>query len=141
LTASPSNGQSYFWFLNGSLVASTPSPTYQAQISGDYAVSILLDGCLDTSAVQFVQVVGIRDAAQEEIWTLAPNPASGQVILKGQDWTEMRIRTILGQELLRLESSHLEETRIDLGSVSNGIYEVEVRGPGRLKRFRLVIRK
>jgi len=77
LTAQAANA-SYQWInCNGNTpIAGATGVSYTPAASGDYAVAVTENGCTDTSACQFVQVVSAYEPLVGVEWSLLPNPAS-----------------------------------------------------------------
>ncbi len=80
LTASPSNGTSYTWHLNGNVVNGATSSTYTPTASGSYTVDVTTSGsCTSTAgAVNFV-VAGINDPTLTNALSVYPTITSGTV--------------------------------------------------------------
>ncbi|HKR04921.1 MAG TPA: T9SS type A sorting domain-containing protein [Bacteroidia bacterium] len=134
---------SYQWFFNGSLINGATSQTYTPLQNGSYTVEITdSNGCTAMSLSYFYSDVGFPELYLNE-FTISPNPANSsmQIIFTSENFIEgktiIRLRNILGEELLKIKA-HKKET-IYLRSFSNGMYFVEIVSENKVLKRKIVI--
>lgn len=140
LSASPANGQYYQWMLSGIALAGANLSNYTPLISGDYSVIIGVDGCKDTSAVQFVVVTDVVQPIQKALWKAFPNPAQHELTVRGEGMEYARLFDMMGRMVLEKPLTFLEE-KWDIRSLANGVYTLEISGSGRTEKQKLVVRR
>lgn len=140
LTASPSNGQSYQWLFAGNPIAGGNQSTYTATQNGNYSVIIQLDGCSDTSAVQFVLVTDVDKPLAENKWKVFPNPAQHQLFVEGEGLQEILMLNVLGQEVIHVSKVHEFQSILQIGHIPAGVYWVEMRGLEKVRKAKVVVR-
>jgi hypothetical protein len=115
------------WYKDGALMPGESAQTLTATQGGIYAVKVNIEGCSGPlSQSQALIITGIEDPFQE--LTIYPNPADAKLVVKlsHQDAANIRIWSLLGVELKRMESSELT-TEIDISNMLKGVYLIEVR--------------
>jgi hypothetical protein len=126
LTATPS-GATYQWLDcdNGFLpVSGATQQTWSPTVSGSYAVAVTVDGCVDTSACEAVQIVGLMDAAGVEI-VLSPNPAQDFVRLSADIVLEdVVVTNVLGKVMGRWAVGAGMTVVVDVRGWADGVYFV-----------------
>jgi hypothetical protein len=127
----PSGMTSYQWLdcdNNFAQISGETNATFVAQQNGLYAAQIEDNGCLDTSACEVIDQVGIFELGEEINWSIHPNPTSDKVTLQfHQQIGEVKVEVVnpLGQVIdSRIYSDSLE-IELNLGSES-GLYFVTV---------------
>ncbi len=140
LTAKPS-GLSYQWIDcddNSNIVGET-SVNYTPTSNGSYSVIVDDNGCVDTSACQLVNNVGIEADFESQIH-LFPNPASNEVTLELGSITNATITltNTKGQLITKLESGQNQSVHLSLENLSEGVYFVKVEGNDRQRILKLI---
>ena len=108
--------------------------------NGNYAVAVMLNGCVDTSACHPVTVVGVVESSFERAIRVFPNPTSGRIVIDlGQTYQQVNIQlNELSGRLLaerQLNTARQLEQLIDGPS---GIYLLEIRAGERKAIIRVV---
>lgn len=140
LSASPANGQYYQWMFNGAAISGANANSYVPTQDGDYAVIIGLDGCRDTSAVQFVIVTDVAQSIQKSVWKAYPNPAQYELTVSGEGIEFARLFDMMGRMVMERPLILLTE-KWDIQSLANGVYTLEISGKGRTEKQKLVVRR
>jgi hypothetical protein len=126
-------GATYQWLdcNNGmSSIVGETNASYTASISGDYAVEITENGCMDTSTCVSVIVVGLVENKNTLVdnFVLYPNPTSGKFAIEFnqlQETITARLLSVTGQIIRerQFQNTQLIALEIDLPS---GVYLVEL---------------
>lgn len=80
LCTAAASGATYQWATctpNFAIIPGATSQTYQATVSGSYAVIVTENSCTDTSACQTVIISGVEENALAQQVVLFPNPTTG----------------------------------------------------------------
>lgn len=120
-------GASYNWIdCNGMNYTGTTTQTFTAAISGDYAVEVTQNGCIDTSACTNVNVVGIAENSFQLI-SLFPNPTNENITINAQKSlvSSVEVYNELGQLVLVKQSVNSSTINIMMPK-KNGIYFVKI---------------
>jgi hypothetical protein len=124
---SSGSGTTYQWLDCDNGMAAIPgatAPTFTATVNGNYAVQVGFQACLDTSACNLVDAVGM--AENDAVWTprMYPVPADDQLFLEGAGGATFRIVDGLGRTVLSgsIGSGPQEVVRID--ALAAGRYTV-----------------
>ena len=104
-------------------------------ITGNYAVQVTENGCVDTSACYLVDYSGLEELVSSIDLTIYPNPSTGVfnvelLGLTGEN-LELRIsdlqgRIVLSDMLEGISGKHVE--KIDISKNENGVYIINVLG-------------
>ena len=96
--------------------------SYTSTITGDFAVEINNNGCIDTSACFLVDYTGLSEVYSEVI-SIYPNPASNQITINGlndlTNITKIEITSITGA-IVRKEN--ITNSVIDISMLNSGMY-------------------
>ena len=111
---------------------------------GTYTVTITdHNGCNQTASV-FVNVsTGINSVSSVITFAVYPNPASNYVLVQLDEFntaTTLNLKNILGQTVIA-QTITAKQTQIDLNSLANGVYLVELRQGEKTAVKQLVIAK
>ena len=124
-------GAVYNWLdcnNNFTPISGETNQTYTATSNGSYAVEITQNGCIDTSACQTVNTVGIFYNEFGNGLIIFPNPTSGQLQLNlGNTYNELQviIRNELGQQVSRRTYNSKAILNMEIIGAS-GIYLIEI---------------
>ncbi len=123
-------GATYQWLdcndndatINGETNQSyTPTP-----ITGDYAVEVTLNGCVDTSACLLVDYTGLSDL-YVDILSLYPNPTSDVLTISGLNevngLSKMEITSTTGKVVMIIEELKEE---LDVSELPTGVYFLNI---------------
>jgi hypothetical protein len=105
-----------------SAIGGATNQMYVPTANGNYAVHIILNGCVDTSACNLISTTGI-DAADNFSSMAYPNPTSGIIYISAWDKADpnYEITDLMGKVVFSGKLSS-ENPGIDISDLSNGIY-------------------
>ncbi len=116
LQALPNNqAASYQWMLcDGTLLEGETNASFPITGSGAFAVSIVLDGCADTSDCFEIELTASvpEQQAEEQVY---PNPFTHQLMVKAKPASKWTLRNALGQTVLLGSSSPIETFGLPAG--------------------------
>jgi hypothetical protein len=135
----------YQWLDCDNVYALIPAATNQsftAAANGNYAVSVSLNGCPDTSACVNINSVGISQIDQGSSFTVFPNPANGIVNIKfngtNREVLNISLENALGQTVYTSEVQQADQT-IDVHAFQGGVYSVKVRSANGISTKLIII--
>ena len=132
---SDATGATYQWLDCNNNYAPIPGETNQsftATANGSYAVEVTQNGCVDTSACEQVNNVGINEINSSI--TIHPNPTSGIVELQGINGSfKVDVYDYAGKFLQSTSRS-----TIDLSDYPSGIYFFKVAYGDKTEELRVV---
>lgn len=143
LTANNVAASSYQWVDcdNGfSPISGATNQSFTATKSGNYAVVLTENGCIDTSACEVITNVSIEENSFESSLSVFPNPTRGQLSIDlGDSYSELTVvvRNAIGQELQRRTYGTANQLNLILEG-KPGMYFVELTAPDRKAVFRVV---
>ncbi len=146
LTSSPA--ASYQWQFNNIDIASATNQSYTATQTGFYTVTIAdSNGCTNAATV-YVLITGMMDLINDDDFSIYPNPSSGTIFVvwvSGLKRGEIIINVLntLGQEIYsarEMVSDHLVK-EIDLSTIAEGIYFIEIKNEDTSARKKIVLTK
>jgi hypothetical protein len=114
--------------------------SYAATASGNYAVELTENGCVDTSSCVNVTISSVLDNPFSNSINLFPNPTTGQVnVVFEQELSDLQLRAFnaLGQEVYRQDYARAKQLDFNL-DVPSGIYLIELVSEEQKAVFRLV---
>lgn len=125
------------WFLNGVEIFGANSSTYMPSLSGVYTVSVsnLSGNCTKTSAgLSYTASVGIFDASGDNYIHIYPNPAKEILTVQtGFHYAQMqvvfRLFDLSGKLIHQRNYENVLPSallQVELGNVSNGMYQVVI---------------
>ncbi|MFH0893258.1 MAG: T9SS type A sorting domain-containing protein [Bacteroidota bacterium] len=127
------------WYLNGAIIPGETNQTCNATASGNYSVIVTINGC--SSAVSnIIFMVGIEERSNSSI-SIYPNPTRGSITVDlGSATTESEIQlfNLLGESLMKVNSSGQQKTTIDLNTLADGVYCVRIFYAGKIYNTRVV---
>lgn len=136
-----SGANSYTWSTGTTaaivLVTPTANTTYTVMGTGT-------NGCETT--VAFTQTVNECTNLQklidaEDLMSVYPNPANDALLIKAADFKNFEIRTLQGQLFLSGKAENVELNEIDVSSLSDGLYILNIyKGSGARRTTRLSIK-
>lgn len=131
ITANNSNA-TYQWLDcddNYSIIQGATNSQYTATQSGNYAVELTENGCVDTSACVFVSTININQLSDEISMTICPNPTKETVYLefgKTIEQVELTVIDILGKVVLNQFYPLIKATTVELGA-TKGLYFLTIK--------------
>lgn len=148
-STSTGNPTTYAWDFGDGQSSAQQNPTNTYATSGTYTVCLIVsDTCgSDTSCTSvLVNVIGVNDpndGFQVELW---PNPSQDHVTVKvalpSVGELELRITDMAGRELFSLSPGATATTwqqQLDLSSLAQGMYFLEVRSGDLIKTTKLMM--
>lgn len=119
------SGAQYQWLNCGNGYAIVPGATSQSfspSADGAYAVAITINNCTDTSSCQVYSTVGLEESLKTSI-SCAPNPVKDILeITADGPISSVEVIDLSGKNQL-IKS---EENKLDMTTLSNGVYLVNV---------------
>lgn len=134
--------QFYQWYYNGTIIAGATGPVAPIGHSGLYQVATIdSNGCRSTSDMDTILIAGINDMTFLSGMKLYPNPSAGTFSMVWADQTarEVRIIDAMGNVIADDKDITTLRKQYDLGSVSAGIYYVQVSQGAVMKTIKLSI--
>jgi hypothetical protein len=99
---------------------------FTANLDGNYAVEVTLNGCVDTSACVLLSTASLGNLNADLI-SIYPNPSSGQYIVSGvQAGSQIAVYSASGQLILRKSIHNSSDFEINISNVESGIYFLEI---------------
>ncbi len=132
LTANNINvGVTYQWLdcnNNYTIITGETAQSYAMTVTGDYAVEVTENGCVDTSACNNVIFVGVNENDFSNYFTIYPNPSNGKFTLESLSKQEVsvKITDITGRMITNFTSNE-SLIGIILDSESKGIYFLNIK--------------
>lgn len=129
-----SNGQQLQWYMNGSIIPGETGITYYATAPGVYnQLKTNLSGCADSSSVSLVITEdtncdnGINELDSDKI-SVYPVPADHILNIVAEDKIDaINVMDLTGKTVIELKNLNGISTQINVDSLSEGTYFVEVR--------------
>ncbi len=136
-------GASYQWLDCDHANTSIPSQTYQlfsVASNGNYAVAVSKNLCSDTSGCYSVMSVGILEQpVKDNSTSIFPNPAQNTIFISSkQKFNSVRVFNAVGQLVISGVKDYSQG--IDISSLSNGIYFMELVTAEKIERVKFVKR-
>ena len=143
LNVTPVGGCSYQWYKGASLIAGATGLSYIASTPGNYKCQVtkIATGCFKNSNTIAV-FVPCKEG--EELftsnWTIAPNPASNQIIINNLSELSSEINTInilnaIGEIVIAETNENNQQMIIDISKLPNGLYFVKLNGEKSIQTF------
>ncbi len=151
LTANASSG-TFQWLdcdNNYQIIAGETNASFTPMaITGNYAVEVTDNGCVDTSACYLVDYTGVQEMPYGVEVNIFPNPSTGKfnvemIGLSGDD-VELRItdlqgRIVFSQVIKQAEDVHVE--KVDISENENGVYIIDVIGSKGVLMTRRIVKQ
>ena len=132
-------GASYQWLdcdnSNSVIIGETNQSMTPLAVTGNYAVEVTENGCVDTSACYLVDYTGIDEVVSSIDVSIYPNPSQGKfnvelLGLNGEDLelriTDLQGRIVLSEMLEGISGSYIE--KVDISKNESGVYIISVIG-------------
>lgn len=123
---------SYVWLdcdNNFSVIPGETSQSYTSTSSGNYAVELTENGCVDTSECAYITPLSLLDHSLNESFTVYPNPNQGEFSIqfkKVEDFMSINIYTILGQKVNQFHFENESEVFLQIEG-EPGVYILELQ--------------
>lgn len=140
LTANMS-GVSYQWLNcneNFSAIFGEISQTYSPQFNGSYAVEIIQNGCVDTSACQSIEIISTPINNLNRIIEAYPNPFSDIIILDVKD-ANIEVVEVINElgKIIYTKNINVGKTPIHL-DISSGIYVLRFISKDKIEYIKVI---
>ncbi len=138
-------GTTYRWLdcnNNFAPVSGATSSGFTPAQSGDYAVAVMLNGCIDTSICYNVTFTALNElqVLQNQVYVY-PNPAKDVVTISNiPQGANIRITDVTGKVVMKLTSNETEITA-SISEFANGIYFVHLEHEGSTANKKFVVSK
>jgi lipopolysaccharide assembly outer membrane protein LptD (OstA) len=103
-------------------------------------VKLTEDGCVDTSACVIISTVGINASAKSNLFTVYPNPTSGQLTIEFENEfsnVQLTVRNVLGQTVFTKNYTTGNQINFTLEDAA-GIYFIEVVDQDNLTQLKVI---
>lgn len=123
-------GGSIQWVLCPSMapIIGDTSSTFTPTVSGNYAVIVNQNGCVDTSSCYYVYIVGIDEESSDlgNHISISPNPGNGNIIVSSsKELKDLNMQILdVNSKLLYEQKITKTENTINLSHMSKGVYFV-----------------
>jgi hypothetical protein len=138
------SGASYQWLDCDSLfypISGETNQSYIPTVTGNYAVEISKNGCVDTSACLNVIVSILENEALTDIH-IYPNPTTGKITVECENMERVEVVDITGKLIYEIASSlspRNDVLEIDISAFSKGVYFVKVTSEDGVAVERIVL--
>ncbi|HQG51928.1 MAG TPA: PKD domain-containing protein [Bacteroidales bacterium] len=142
LTANAANA-AYQWLdcnNNFSKIEGETNQSFTPTVSGNYAVEVSQDGCIDTSACYGITIVSIFDNVFSDNIRIYPNPTSGNLMIDlGQQLSEISVEiNDINGKVIRTEKFY-NRRLIDMSlNEPAGIYFIKLVSDHNMAVFRVI---
>ncbi len=136
-------GVAYQWLDcddNFSDISGETSQNYTATVSGNYAVEVDLDGCVDTSNCEMVTIsTNLEEYEFDKSLTLFPNPTTDalNIINNNEGQFDVIVRDLSGREVMNVYAQE-NNTSLDLSILKSGLYMIEVWSAGKKGYYKVM---
>jgi len=123
---------SYQWFncMNWQPIVGATGQSFTPTETGEYAVELTRENCIDTSACYFVNETGLYDNSEFQNIRVYPNPCSDKLFIENENSNgimEIRICDVMGLEIFRNNYIHPNLTIVDVTGLINGCYFLHIQ--------------
>lgn len=142
--AAAGTGIWFQWLYCDSSMAQIPGAVNQEftpTANGNYAVVVMNLFCSDTSACYNIDNVGISKDDNSSIFTVYPNPTTGEFTLSFLNPVEnatIRLVSLSGQILTTITNMNGTNIALDLSGQADGVYIIEVITEGSAEQIRIL---
>jgi len=137
-------GAGYVWLDcndGSSIIAGQSAQSYTPVTSGDYAVVISKNGCIDTSSCANVSITGITNSNSNNDFVISPNPGAGVFTIESaKSIQRLTVTNGTGAVILKQDVNAMSG-KINLEGAANGIYYLHVNTNEGMQVVKLVVRK
>jgi hypothetical protein len=96
--------------------------------TGNYAVIINNNNCVDTSACAYIEFVGLDESNANYLVSIYPNPSNGQFTISSKSTTDftVKINNSIG-EIVYSNNTPLTNQIVNIGFLPKGMYFIELK--------------
>jgi hypothetical protein len=140
---SQASGANYQWLdcnSNYSIIQGATNQTFSPVISGDYAVQVTEQNCVDTSVCEFVAIQGIEENDRIQ-FTLYPNPSNGNLKIsftKEMEGTLSMINltgSVIFKDYFKGAKEYTNHVKLEPGT-----YIIQIEGDGKVAQGLWVVK-
>ena len=114
------------WFLNGSPITGANAATYTPTVSGTYMVTAVDSGCATQSQPYNHTITGVTDPGFDQQLTIAPNPSTGNVIIRANEAFTVTVYDQLGR-VVHMDHNPTSAKQLQLGHLAKGLYMAKLQ--------------
>jgi hypothetical protein len=141
LTSSNDTGNQ--WYFNGQLIEGATAKTLVATEDGTYTVKTTVEDCVSELSDELLTIVTDVEMPSRDNISIYPNPVTKDVAIDfnyaPQDQTTISISDYSGKPVITQTSITGREV-FDLGSLSKGLYLIEIKTDGKIL-FKRIMKK
>jgi hypothetical protein len=131
------NGATYHWLdcsanfqlINGATLQEFYPANYNLW-NGNYACIVTLGSCSDTTECVYIYVESVEEQNLSNLVNIYPNPNTGQFFIKldlNKENYSVKIMDVTGQIIYSKTELSKSKLVVDLNTIANGLYFVEVK--------------
>lgn len=129
---SAATGATFQWIdcATNQPISGATGASYAPASSGSYAVIVTVNGCSQTSSCHAFINLGLEDFEPQSLMKVYPNPATTHLFIENRpDITieEISILTVQGAVALKVTPKAGSEQRIEVGSLTSGVYLIQLK--------------
>lgn len=136
------SGASYHWLdcTSGSPIPGATNQYYTTFVTGQFAVIITQNGCVDTSACYNVTTIGIEEQRMPNarLWPQPVTDALSIELSAPVTNAAIRIADLTGRIIHRRTMPQLSRASFDMGDLPPGLYFLEIEAQGLRQAWRFV---
>ncbi len=143
-TLTSASNSTYQWLdcnnANAAIVGAT-NQSFTPVVSGNYAVALTNNVCMDTSLCYSVVVTGISSINQNTLLNLSPNPANHSTVISLQSAVNaatIKLINLTGQTVFEKQNQSGNQFTLELSQQPQGIYFIEVKENEKVWRGKVV---
>ena len=148
ITANNTNsGVTYQWIdcsNNNNIIPGETNVSFTPSHGGSYALIVFQNGCQDTSSCVNIELVGLEEFTQEDVY-IYPNPSKGNITIelgKLKGILKITIYSSIGKEVYS-KTVHSSSNKVSLScsDLEEGSYIINIASQNQQKKARLLIVK
>jgi hypothetical protein len=130
-------GATYQWIdcnNNNAPISGATSQNFTPTTSGSYAVIIILNGCVDTSACQTVTITGVdTQALSKQVFSIYPNPNRGNFTIQSTKGGVLELMDVTGKVINTYTITNTQQTVQE--NIPAGMYFVREKDSGSVQKL------
>jgi hypothetical protein len=130
---------SYIWLDCNNNYSHMPGAFFQSftpTVSGSYAVMLIDNFCVDTSACYEITILNIEELKFESGISIYPNPATNELTVDFEEIVlngKIEMYNLIGQSLSSTQLTNVQSIQIRLNAYPHGQYLLKVEAEGRIQ--------
>ncbi len=122
---------------NFSVINGAIEQSFTPDVSGNYAVILEQDFCIDTSSCYNVDLTAVNSVAEQQLFMVSPNPTTGIVNIQLGEDADVSVIDRLGHEVYQKRLSQGKHS-LNITGRSKGIYIMIFTGQAQTKQIKLI---